>query len=62
MPYRTRIDNALTNIDCGDIAHIHNMIECSMFIGASIVCVYFVFGPRFVMQYLVSFLFLQSSH
>ena len=57
MLYRARLDNALTNIDWG-ISHIHNMIECSMFIVASIVFVNFVFGPGFVMQYLVSFLFL----
>ena len=34
----------------------------SSFIGASIVCGSFVFGSSFVMQYLVSFISLQSSY
>ena len=38
-----------------------SVVVDSLFIVAPIVCVFFVFGPCFVVQYLVSFLVLQSS-
>ena len=54
--------------------HTHLLFSCcllkgdgyvvvdSLFVVAAIVCLGLVFGPCFVMQYLVSFLMLQSSN